>query len=123
MQDVKPKDKIKEPRSIVKDLTPEEVSLLAVGLSVVAKTDKLEELKREHHENIQDMKTLAAEGEGNIQLSRASVILSKQVSKILRKVEGGVQDVSALSTPNHQSNLSASEVTFTFARTCPRAYF
>lgn len=86
-----PKEKITIP-----DLSDEELSNVTMALHTVAKAEKdpttvFEKLKSEHLENVQDMKELASEKE--IELPRASVILSKQVSKMLKKVEGSVLSV------------------------------
>jgi len=86
-------------KAAVPDLTAEELSHVTAALDEVAKVNDpvaaLNDLKTEHLENVEDMKTLAKEGEGEIKLSRASIILSKQVSKMLKKVEGSVQTVGA----------------------------
>jgi hypothetical protein len=79
-------------------LSPEELFQLTAAFGEVAKakdsTTVFAELKAEHLENVEDMKTLQEMGAGEIELARASVILSKQVSKLLQKVEDSVQSES-----------------------------
>eukprot|EP00037_Helgoeca_nana_P023930 m.249755 g.249755 ORF g.249755 m.249755 type:complete len:772 (-) comp26490_c0_seq5:789-3104(-) len=82
----------------IPDLSPEELFQLTAAFGEVAKakdsTTVFAELKAEHLENVEDMKTLQEMGAGEIELARASVILSKQVSKLLQKVEDSVQSES-----------------------------